>query len=64
MCSRDQPGKAAVLPGPYHCTAWRCPHVKRDSFITSPIKGSPMLVLKGSDVLNLNDVFERNISVG
>lgn len=63
-CSKERPGKAAVLPGPYYCSACRCPHVRGDSFITSPTKGSPLLVLKGSDVLNINDVLELNIFVG
>lgn len=64
MGSREQPGKAAVLPGACHCTAWKCPHGRVDSFIVSPIKWYPMLVLKGSDVLNLNDALEWNTFAG
>lgn len=66
VSSKEQPGKAAVLPGPCHRTAPRCPHVRGDSYKTaaSPVKAFPMLVLKGTVVLNINDVLELNIFVG
>lgn len=37
MCSREQPGKAAVLPGPCHRTAWGCP--ERWQLYHFPYKG-------------------------